>query len=261
MNNMTKKTVKQTSWESVAGWYDEHLSQTADNYQVRVIWPNLKRLLALRPGENVLDLACGNGYFSRFLVETGAKVTGVDVSAELIRRARARGPAAINYSVLAAERLNLLADGLYDKAICVLAIQNIEKVKETFAEVRRVLKSGGKFFLVLNHPAFRLPHASEWGYDSVKKIQYRRLDQYLSESRAEIEMNPGAGEGQAKIKTISFHRPLQYYFKLLANAGFAVTRLEEWVSGKTSQAGPRARAEDKARHEFPLFLFLEAVAG
>ena len=49
------------------------------------------------------------------------------------------------------------------------------------------------------------------------------------------------------------------YFKQLQKAGFLVSRLEEWVSHKTSEAGPREAAENRARNEFPLFLFLEAV--
>ena len=60
-------------------------------------------------------------------------------------------------------------------------------------------------------------------------------------------------------KTISFHRPLQYYFKALFKNGLAVFRLEEWVSHKTSEEGLKKEAEDRSRHEFPLFLFLEAV--
>jgi len=59
--------------------------------------------------------------------------------------------------------------------------------------------------------------------------------------------------------TLTFHRPLQFYFKLLAKAGFAVTRLEEWISHKQSQQGKRAAAENLARKEIPLFLFIEAV--
>ncbi|MFM2357738.1 MAG: hypothetical protein RJA61_475, partial [Candidatus Parcubacteria bacterium] len=47
------------------------------------------------------------------------------------------------------------------------------------------------------------------------------------------------------------------YVKNLANAGFAVVRLEEWISHKKSEVGPRQKAEDKARIEFPLFMCLE----
>ena len=59
--------------------------------------------------------------------------------------------------------------------------------------------------------------------------------------------------------TISFHRPLQVYFKSLAKHGFLVRRLEEWVSHKQSQRGARGATEDRARKEIPLFLMMEAL--
>lgn len=54
------------------------------------------------------------------------------------------------------------------------------------------------------------------------------------------------------------HRPLQYYFKAQAKAGFAVTRPEEWISHNASDSGHRARDENPARKEIPLFLYLRA---
>jgi len=60
-------------------------------------------------------------------------------------------------------------------------------------------------------------------------------------------------------KTVSFHRPLQFYFKALNKNNLLVSRLEEWNSHRTSEAGPKKEAEDTARREFPLFLFLEPV--
>ena len=119
-----------------------------------------------------------------------------------------------------------------------------------------MLKPTGKLFLVLNHPAFRIPKQSSWEWEEKNKAQYRRINEYLSESKIKIEMHPGDNPEE---KTISFHRPLQYYFKLLGKNGFAVNRLEEWNSHRKSQPGPRAKAEDKARKEIPLFLFLEAI--
>lgn len=44
----------------------------------------------------------------------------------------------------------------------------------------------------------------------------------------------------------------------IAQAGFAVTNMEEWISHKKSEKGPRSKAEDKARREFPLFLAIAA---
>ena len=107
----------------------------------------------------------------------------------------------------------------------------------------------------MNHPAFRVPKLSGWRFDDKSKIQYRKIDEYMSESKSKIEMHPGKDNNQS---TVSFHRPLQVYFKMLKKNGFCVSGLEEWISDKKSQHGPRAIAEDKARKEFPLFLFIEA---
>ncbi len=62
-----------------------------------------------------------------------------------------------------------------------------------------------------------------------------------------------------KAQTVSFHRPLQGYVKNFVNAGFLLRRMEEWTSHKKSEPGPRQKAENQARKEFPLFLMIEAA--
>jgi hypothetical protein len=114
----------------------------------------------------------------------------------------------------------------------------------------------------LNHPAFRIPGKTFWENDPKTGTQYRRVEEYLGESRKEMEMHPGLkAEGGKKGSevTVSFHRPLQSYSKSLANAGFAISRIEEWTSHKESERGPRKSAEDKARREIPLFMCLECI--
>lgn len=246
--------MKQTSWEKVADWYDE-LLQNQDTYQEKVIWPNLKRLLDMKAGQKILDLACGQGFFSERLQKTGATIIGVDASGALIGRARKIAPK-VKFVVSPADRLDFLKENSVDKIIIVLAIQNIENPSSVFKECARVLKPKGQMIIVMNHPAFRIPKQSSWGWDDKEKIQYRRLDGYLSESKVKIQMHPGKDAGAF---TLSFHRPLQFYFKVLRKNNLAVKNIEEWESHKKSQPGPRAKAEDKARKEFPLFLCMEVV--
>ncbi len=50
--------------------------------------------LAAQPGEEILDLGCGDGQLSRRLAAGGAKVRGVDASPAMVESARARGVAA-----------------------------------------------------------------------------------------------------------------------------------------------------------------------
>jgi ubiquinone/menaquinone biosynthesis C-methylase UbiE len=249
-----KKIFKKTSWGSVSDWYDEHLETNEDTYQAKVIAPNLTRLLGQLDGKKLLDVACGQGYFSRLFSKTGAVVSGIDISKELILSAKKRNKEGIEYVIGPADDLSQFKKETFDAAICVLAIQNIATVPGVLSEVSRVLKKDGRFLLVLNHPAFRIPKQSDWEFNDKKKVQYRTVARYMSEETVSIEMHPGKKNSPS---TISFHRPLQYYFKAFHKAGFAVTRLEEWISHKASGKGPRQAVEDRARKEIPLFMALE----
>lgn len=246
---------KNTSWGNVADWYDDVVNDR-DSYQNKVILPNLLRIVAPEKGKSVLDIACGQGFFSHAMAAKGAKIVGVDIGTALIDIAKKQAGPNETFHVMSAENLSGLEDAEFDAAFCVLAIQNIEHMAKAFKEASRVLKSRGKFVIVMNHPSFRIPGKSAWGFDEKGGIQYRRVDEYLSESRKAMDMKPGTPGTEI---THSFHRPLQVYSKTLANAGFAISRIEEWTSHKESEAGPKKVMEDKARREIPLFMCLECV--
>jgi len=245
---------KDTSWNNVASWYDE-LFKNDDSYQAKVVLPNLLRILDLKTGEQVYDLACGQGYFANVFAHMGANVVASDLSKNLIETAKKNSKEKISFYISPAHRAQFLKDVSIDTIVVVLAIQNIENVGEVFAECKRVLKKDGRIVLVLNHPAFRVPQGSDWFFED--GVQSRIVSQYLSPSKIYIDMTPGEKNPKKKIKTISFHRSLQDYVKLFSKNGFAITRLEEWISHKQSQVGPRQAAEDKARKEIPMFMCLE----
>ncbi len=250
----SKPKGNETSWGHVANWYHRHVSESDDTYHEKVIKPNLLRVLGDVKGKQVLDVACGQGFFSRALEKEGSRVTGADIAPELIEIAKKLGPASITYLAAPASRMPL-PDETFDAAVCVLALQNIKDLPGALAQVSHLLKKGGTFAIVLNHPAFRIPRHSQWGFDADAGIQFRRTDRYLSESSYQIQMHPGSDPGAT---TLSYHRPLQLYMKELAKHGFVLAGIEEWLSHRVSEKGPRAEAEDRARKEFPLFLMLNA---
>ena len=253
------KPAQTTSWGSVAEWYDSHLLNLSDTYHEKVIMPRLFRMMGDVVNKNVLDLACGQGHLSRVLTKGGARVTGIDISAELISFAEIKNEEEkvnVKYFATPSDDLSMIPNISQDDIICVLAIQNIEKVSETIKECSRVLRKNGRLFIVINHPSFRIPQSTFWGYDEVSGTQFRRVDKYLSEAKIKIDMNPGQTTG--KKFTVSFHRPLQFYSKILEKNNFAITRLEEWESHKKSAHGPRQKAEDTARKEIPMFMCIEA---
>jgi len=246
---MKKET---TSWGGVAEWYSGYLKDS-DSYQAKVILPNLMRMLGLTAPDQVLDLACGEGFFAREFAKTGAKVLGADIAPELIKKAKAAGDLVI-YKEAAAHKLAFAKNNEFTTVACVLALQNMEDIKAVFKEVRRVLTKDGRFVLVLNHPAFRVLKRSSWGFDEKENVQYRRIDGYLSQAKITVDMHPSK---KTSKQTISYHRSLQDFAKALSGEGFAITRLEEWTSHKVSGKGPRQKAEDTARKEIPLFMALE----
>ena len=249
---------KTSSWGAVASWYDSMLENGSDTYQEAVIAPNLLRIVAPKKGMKILDLACGQGYFTRLFTQRGAEAIGADISPELIAAATKRSPK-IPFFATPAHKLGFAKGETFHTVTIVLAIQNIENMHEVFAEAWRVLKPGGTLVLVMNHPVFRNPKQTHWGYDQGNNVQYRRVDSYLSQSSVAIDMHPGQkASGKNTEQTLSFHRSLQDFFKAFTKVGFSVTRLEEWISHKESQSGPRKKAEDRARKEIPLFMMIEA---
>ena len=93
-----------------------------------------------------------------------------------------------------------------------------------------------------------------------QQIQFRRVDQYLSEQSNQIVMNPGeVSKGKPAITTVTHHRPVSSYINAGTEHGLIVTGVEEWASQRISEPGPRAAAENRARREIPLFMAIKFV--
>jgi ubiquinone/menaquinone biosynthesis C-methylase UbiE len=114
----------------------------------------LLRTAALRPGERVLDVACGTGVVTRAAAEqvgpTGT-VTGVDLAADMLAVARTvpAGGAPISWHEADAASLPL-PTGSYDVGLCQMGLMFMEDRAGALAELHRVVTSGGR--VVLNTP-------------------------------------------------------------------------------------------------------------
>ena len=228
--------VTQTSWGGVADWYDDVVN-SSDSYQKHVLMPNILRIVEPKKGMTILDIACGQGYFSRAFSEKGATVIASDISDELIKIAQQQKGSIIDYHIALSDKLSFVKDSSIDVVTIILALQNIEKISETITEVARTLKLGGRLIVIINHPAFRIPQKSDWGWDEKISKQFRKIFSYMSDDSIRIDMNPGEKVVAKKKFTVSFHRPLQSYFKVFAKNGFGVIRLEEWIFQNYSAAG------------------------
>jgi 2-polyprenyl-6-hydroxyphenyl methylase/3-demethylubiquinone-9 3-methyltransferase len=101
-------------------------------------------------GERVLDVGCGEGRFTAELANAGARVVGVDVAEEPLRRARARHPE-LDLRLLAGEDGWELEDAAFDVVWAGEVIEHVADTAAWLSEVRRVLRSGGS--LLMSTPA------------------------------------------------------------------------------------------------------------
>jgi len=104
--------------------------------------------LDARPGERIVDVGCGPGFFVEELLDRvgpGGAVTGVDRSAEMLAVAAARIEGRPNGSLLEGEAAAVpVADGAFDAAVCVQVLEYVADVDSALAELFRVVRPGGR---------------------------------------------------------------------------------------------------------------------
>ena len=104
-----------------------------------------------RPGEKVLDIGCGSGYFSRRIarmVGSDGAVVGIDPSQPMLDYAASRAPANCTFRVAGAEQLPF-SDASFDLAVSSLAFHHIptEHRADAVREMFRVLRPGGRLLV------------------------------------------------------------------------------------------------------------------
>ncbi|MCH9610280.1 MAG: hypothetical protein S4CHLAM81_13350 [Chlamydiales bacterium] len=248
--NSKKSSPNSSDWGQVSNWYNQLVGKKGHLFHQEVIWPQLLPLLDCKKGDSLLDLGCGQGVLFDTLPK-GVKYHGVDLGKGLIKEARKRG----NFFTLA-DICEPLKIGKFSHVTAILCMQNLEMPEKAIQNASDNIKQGGSFIMVLNHPAFRIPRQTHWEMDEKQKLQYRRVNRYLSPLKIPIQMQPS--KGQKSETTWSFHHPIGSFSKWLNDAGFAIQLLEEWISPKKS-SGKNAKMENFARKEFPLFLTVKAI--
>lgn len=253
-----KQSPKQPSgWEPVADWYDGWMGKHGSDHHRHLAIPTVLDLLQPQKGQHVLDIGAGQGVLAPHVIQHGAAYTGIDISQRLIKMARNHHRKLPNappsrFLVGDARRLSN-AVGIepisFDAVVFLLSIQDMNPLEDVVASARWALRDSGRLVILMTHPCFRIPRQSGWGYDDGRKLQYRRVDHYLSPLTI-----PMKSYAHGRGKTISFHRPLSAYINTLSDNGLLIDGLREVTSYKISPD----KAVRRADQEIPLFLALRA---
>jgi ubiquinone/menaquinone biosynthesis C-methylase UbiE len=188
----------------------EAYSRARDPEGNGLVDPVLEELIGEVAGREVLSLACGQGQDARLLARLGAKVTGVDLSEEMLRYARqheAAAPRGIAYVQGDAQELGAFGDESFDGAVCHMALMDIPELGPAIGSVARVLRPRGWFVFSIVHPCYH-------GH-------VLNTDDYLLDHRYRKSAPPDW------LPVHAYHRPLGLVVEELVRAGFRLERLVE----------------------------------
>ncbi|TGG90719.1 class I SAM-dependent methyltransferase [Natronospirillum operosum] len=252
-----KTAATSQSWDGVADWYAGWSGARGSFHHRKVAIPTVMDLLRCRAGESVIDLGCGPGALASAVAQAGARYTGVDLSRKLIRFARKHNQSRqADFQVgdlTDADLARTLGPARFDAAVFLLSLQDIHPMSAAIANAAAILRPGGRLVILMTHPCFRIPRQSGWGWDGGRKLQYRRVDHYLSP--LQVPMQPHQGTGGI---TRSYHWPLSSYVSELSAQGLMIDQLQEIPMTRLPKEQSVSRAEKRALREIPLFLALRA---
>jgi len=160
-------------------------------------------------GRRILDAGCGAGAVSAALRDRGAIVAGFDRSVKMVELARQRLGADADLRVADIGKPLPYPDGAFDDGVAALVLHYLEDWTGPLAELRRVLKPGGRLIVVVNHPI-------------MLKMVHRETD-YFATTRWSDEYD---FNGQKAVLTY-WHRPLHAMTDAFTAAGFRTAVISE----------------------------------
>jgi SAM-dependent methyltransferase len=171
--------------------------------------PEMLRLAGDVSGHRIFDAGCGSGPLTAALRARGAVVTGLDASAAMVDLARQRLGEDADLHVADLGAPLPFADAEFDDVVASLVLHYLEDWAGPLAEVRRVLKPGGRLIVSVIHP-------------SVYAIVYPEAD-YFALTRYSEDYT---FDGQSAVLTY-WHRPLHAVTNAFTAAGFRIATVSE----------------------------------
>ncbi len=245
------------SWDEAAASWEDFVESGKDWYRHGLHGPALLRACGDVKGVRVLDLGCGQGYFTRQLARAGAKVSAVDISEQQIANAlkhEETEPLGIEYRVLdAAAVAGQWRAGSFDLVTACMSLHDMADPAAALKTARRMLKDRGRCVFSASHPVMDAPLRG-WERDSAGRKVIYRLGRYFDTGLTVCHWTMGRLNRYWTTPIVRF--TVEGWSQAIEQAGFLIRRVYE----------PRPTLEDVAREpqlddcrDFPSFLIFDLV--
>lgn len=226
-------------YDAMAPWYSA--ANEVGSFNAYYERPAMIALLGPVTGCRVLEVGCGSGPLTSWLVDHGAVVTAMDVSSGMLRLARQRvGDRAELIVADAGDPLPFASDGSFDFVVASLVLHYIEYWQPVLQEFRRVLKPKGAIVFSTHHPTMDWEHSPD-DYFAVKRVTelWRKVDR--------------------DFEVTFWRRPLTAMTEAISSSGLVIERLIE------PRPVPELRERDPEAYEEittkPRFLFFRLMTA
>lgn len=209
---------------------DSYGGSAAENYE-RYFVPTigapiataLLEVAALRPGERVLDVACGTGIVARLAAQQvgeNGTVDGLDVNSQMLEVAAATAPG-IQWHEASAEAMPF-PDAAFDVVLCQMGLQFMTDKQAAIGEMHRVLTAGGR--LILNVPGptphlFEIVEKSLASHISPEAAGFMNQVFSLNDAEKIAALVEGAGfcnvSVQADTKVLTLPEPAEFLWQYI----------------------------------------------
>ena len=217
MNNLKRIELTQ-EWDRLAPAWIKEVRDGRNSTRKGLLDPAMIAACGNVSGLTVLDSGCGEGRFSRMLVDGGAEhVVGVDLCEPMINAARNLATGRDEYHLADVEDLGFLGDHTFDIAASYLNQCDLSDFQANNREVFRVLKPGGKFVIANVHPMRSA--VGRWQRTDDGTKQHVILDRYFDEGERYWMM--------FGVEFTNFHRTLSTCFRAYRDSGFVIDQIIE----------------------------------
>ncbi len=219
------------AWNAMADQYDAMVGTRDDFYRTEVMGPGLLSACGDVSGLKVLDLGCGQGYFSRLLAQGRATVVGIDISERLVnhavRRERA-SPLGIEYLLLdAADAAERWPPASFDLVVSCIALQDMPKSGRVLRSAATLLKLDGRAVFLIEHPT-NTTAARVWERDERGNKIALRIDRYFDTGPRVVSWPMSNPSSERKtFRFPAWSRTLEEWSELFSSADFLIARIRE----------------------------------
>ncbi len=226
-NLVADKSAISEAFSKAALTYDQHAQ-----FQRDVADWLLSHLAQDLSGKHYLDVGCGTGYVAKALIELGAQVTCVDISAAMLAQAKLRiGEDNASFQLADAEALPF-AQHSFDGVVSSLALQWCEDLRLPLSEIKRVLKpSGFGFITTLGHGSLQ---ELRQAWSNIDSHQHVNAFCDLNHIKVALEQISTASEPLHCRKFVTWYDSALALMKDLK--GIGATHVEGRAEGLTSRA-------------------------